>query len=134
MDIKTLCKLYQSEKNIKYLFFWGHKTKNSGFVTKSCLSQWYPAQFIVDGVKYTNAEHYMMAGKARLFNDFDALEKIINAKTPGAAKAYGVKYEGLSNLFGRNIGYKLWLKEIWQNFLKTHQWKIFYCRQAIKYW
>ncbi|MEX0447273.1 alpha/beta hydrolase [Xenorhabdus sp. SGI246] len=38
MDIKTLCKLYQSEKNIKYLFFWGHKTKNSDFVTKSIIS------------------------------------------------------------------------------------------------
>lgn len=31
----------------------------------------------------------MIAGKARLFNDHKVLKKIINAKNPGAAKAYG---------------------------------------------
>ncbi|OTA21153.1 Riboflavin biosynthesis protein [Xenorhabdus beddingii] len=89
MDIKTLCDLYQSGKKLKYLFFWGHKTNYNNHITKSCLSQWYPVQFTVDDIKYASAEHYMMAGKARLFNDLEVLEKIINAKNPGAAKAYG---------------------------------------------
>ncbi|WP_084717294.1 NADAR family protein [Xenorhabdus poinarii] len=41
-----------------------------------------------------SAEHYMMAEKARLFNDAEALIKIINAKTSGAAKAYGREIQG----------------------------------------
>ncbi|MEQ1961686.1 NADAR family protein [Xenorhabdus khoisanae] len=96
MDIKTLCDLYQSGKKLKYLFFWGHKTNHTNHITKSCLSQWYPVQFTVNDVKYASAEHYMMAGKARLFNDLDALEKIINAKNPGAAKAYGREIRGFN--------------------------------------
>ncbi|MDX7999297.1 NADAR family protein [Xenorhabdus sp. Reich] len=89
MDIKTLCDLYQSGKKLKYLFFWGHKTNYVNNITKSCLSQWYPISFIVDGIAYASAEHYMMAEKARLFNDIGSMEKIINAKNPGAAKAFG---------------------------------------------
>ncbi|MBD2779833.1 NADAR family protein [Xenorhabdus szentirmaii] len=96
MDIKTLCQLYQSGKKIKYLFFWGHQTTHINHITKSCLSQWYPAEFIVGDVKYASTEHYMMAEKARLFNDLDALEKIINAKNPGAAKAFGREICGFS--------------------------------------
>ncbi|KMJ43334.1 hypothetical protein AB204_20265 [Xenorhabdus khoisanae] len=96
MDIKTLCDLYQSGKKLKYLFFWGHKANHTNHITKSCLSQWYPVQFTVNDVKYASAEHYMMAGKARLFNDLDALEKIINAKNPGAAKAYGREIRGFN--------------------------------------
>ncbi|PHM63983.1 Riboflavin biosynthesis protein [Xenorhabdus stockiae] len=96
MDIKTLCKLYQSKEDIEYLFFWGHKKHHTELITKSCLSQWYPAQFIVDGVSYISAEHYMMAGKARLFNDFATMEKIINAKNPGAAKSYGREVRGFN--------------------------------------
>ncbi|MBC8954868.1 NADAR family protein [Xenorhabdus sp. PB62.4] len=96
MDIKTLCDLYQSGKKLKYLFFWGHKTNHANHITKSCLSQWYPVQFTVNDVKYASAEHHMMAGKARLFNDLDTLEKIINAKNPGAAKAYGREIRGFN--------------------------------------
>ncbi|AOM39453.1 NADAR family protein [Xenorhabdus hominickii] len=94
MDIKNLCDLYQSGKKLKYIFFWGHKTNHANQVIKSCLSQWYPAHFTVDEVTYTSAEHYMMAEKARLFNDSEILEKIINAKSPGAAKAYGREIRG----------------------------------------
>lgn len=96
MDIKTLCDLYQSGKKLKYLFFWGHKTNHVNHITKSCLSQWYPVQFTVNDVKYASTEHYMMAEKARLFNDLDVLEKIINAKNPGAAKAYGREIRGFN--------------------------------------
>ncbi|PHM61139.1 NADAR family protein [Xenorhabdus ishibashii] len=96
MDIKTLCDFHQSGKKLKYLFFWGHKTDHSNHITKSCLSQWYPAPFTVDNIEYASAEHYMMAGKARLFNDHEALKKIINAKNPGAAKAYGREIRGFN--------------------------------------
>ncbi|MEM9244853.1 MAG: NADAR family protein [Cyanobacteria bacterium P01_F01_bin.153] len=72
----------------KYLFFWGHQNK-SGAVTKSCFSQWYDSRFEEDGIIYPTAEHYMMAEKARLFGDTEALQKIIGATNPGEAKALG---------------------------------------------
>jgi ribA/ribD-fused uncharacterized protein len=40
-------------------------------------------------VRYASAEHYMMAAKARLFRDDDALAQILAAKSPAQAKALG---------------------------------------------
>lgn len=72
----------------KLLFFWGHTPKSAG-VDNSCLSQWFPAAFEVDGVRYATAEHFMMAEKARLFRDEAQLAAILEAKTPADAKAFG---------------------------------------------
>lgn len=74
---------------VKYYFFWGHTPKIPGTVDKSCLSQWFPASFKVEGIVYPTAEHWMMAEKARLFKDEEALEKILNSDKPGTAKALG---------------------------------------------
>ncbi|MDR2225988.1 MAG: NADAR family protein [Providencia sp.] len=93
MDIKSLCKQYRSGKKFKYIFFWGHQTKQHQ-VTKSCFSQWYPAPFVVDGHRFASAEHFMMEKKARLFGDFEILDKIIHAPNPGAAKAFGREVRG----------------------------------------
>lgn len=60
-----------------YLFFYGHVPKSEHSVDASCLSQWFPAPFEVDGVNYLTAEHYMMAEKARLFGDEETLQKIL---------------------------------------------------------
>ncbi len=73
----------------KYVFFWGHTPGAPGIVGKECLSQWYPSPFEVDGVIYATAEHYMMAEKARLFGDDDALARILSVEHPGAAKRSG---------------------------------------------
>ena len=61
-----------SGEQFAFVFFWGHQVPQDGTVTKSCLSQWYPAPFTVDGVRYPTAEHWMMAEKARLFRDAHA--------------------------------------------------------------
>ena len=76
-----------------YLFFWGHTSK-AGTEGKECLSQWYPVSFSEDGVLYPSAEHYMMAGKARLFGDAAALEAILVAATPAEAKKLGRQVQG----------------------------------------
>jgi ribA/ribD-fused uncharacterized protein len=72
----------------KYVYFWGDKPGRNG-VTASCFSQWYEAPFVVDGVRYLTAEHFMMAEKAVLFGDAEAREKILQSPTPGGAKAWG---------------------------------------------
>lgn len=76
-------------KKIKFLLFWGHRQARGNRVDKSCLSQWFPAPFIIGDIYYFTAEHYMMAEKARLFNDDAVLAKVLNAQSPGEAKQLG---------------------------------------------
>lgn len=77
-----------------YLCFWGHSRAVGAPVGKSCLSQWYPAGFSLDGIHYPTAEHYMMAGKARTFADQEALQRVLQAATPNAVKAVGRSIRG----------------------------------------
>ena len=76
-------------QTFKYLYFWGHRTRADGVITASCLSQWYPAGFTHEGIHYPTAEHWMMAEKARLFNDEEILAKILVAEKPAVAKKLG---------------------------------------------
>jgi ribA/ribD-fused uncharacterized protein len=73
----------------KYLYFWKHTPGKAGTVGAECLSQWYPAPFEVDGVRFATAEHYMMWGKARLFGDEGAAARIVAAGHPKEAKDLG---------------------------------------------
>lgn len=73
----------------RLLLFWGHQQFDPG-----CLSQWWPEPFTVDGVTYPTAEHWMMAGKARLFGDSAGLAAVLASGSPGAAKAAGRKVRG----------------------------------------
>lgn len=74
---------------IKYLCFWGHRPLPDGSIGPSCLSQWWPSPFTVDGVEYATAEHWMMAGKARLFADAAAERRVLAAAHPAEAKKAG---------------------------------------------
>jgi len=76
---------------LKYLYFWGHRKGKNDEVSASCMSQWYEATFVVDGISYPTAEHWMMSRKALLFDDHPTFEKIIKSKTPGEAKDLGRK-------------------------------------------
>ncbi|NLR95059.1 NADAR family protein [Flammeovirga agarivorans] len=76
-------------ENIKYLFFWGHTKQHNQEVGNFCFSQWFESDFIIDGITYKTTEHWMMAQKAKLFNDQEIYNKIINCKKPGEAKDLG---------------------------------------------
>ncbi|WP_249744420.1 NADAR family protein [Pseudomonas sp. SORT22] len=78
----------------QYLYFWGHRQKVEGKPDKSCFSQWFEAGFKEQGLHYPSAEHYMMAGKARLFDDQATLAKILAARTPAEAKKLGREVAG----------------------------------------
>ncbi|MFE4171971.1 NADAR family protein [Streptomyces sp. NPDC056909] len=76
-------------EKIKYLHFWGHTPRADGTLGASCLSQWWPSPFTVGGVEYATAEHWMMAGKARLFGDEQAERAAVGAANPALAKKAG---------------------------------------------
>jgi ribA/ribD-fused uncharacterized protein len=82
------------DARVKYLFFWGHQPSKDDVITKSCLSQWWVADFEVAGITYRSTEHWMMAEKARLFDDEDTLSRILAAKSPAEAKKLGREIQG----------------------------------------
>lgn len=84
-----LSRKYPDAGAIPFLFFGGRKPVKDGSVSQSCFSQWWVAPFEVDGLVYPTAEHWMMAGKAKLFGDEAALKVILSANTPAAAKKEG---------------------------------------------
>ncbi len=88
-----LQRCFDQGTRIKYLFFWGHSSSGNS-LGKECLSQWYPAAFHVDGLRYPSAEHYMMAGKAALFGDEEILQAILDCNHPREAKSLGRKVRG----------------------------------------
>lgn len=97
--------------NVLYIAFWGHDGNNGW------LSQWYPSPFtftlnavhktllqnlahilsthsisinldLISGKEFLTAEHFMMTGKALLF-DTNSLHDIISAQNPKQVKAAG---------------------------------------------
>lgn len=71
---------------MKFVYFWGHQPSASG---KHVLSQWFERDFTEDGKTYRSAEHYMMAGKARLFGDLMTEARVLAAGHPREAKGMG---------------------------------------------
>ncbi|MEL7122870.1 MAG: NADAR family protein [Bacteroidota bacterium] len=80
---------FEADERLKFLFFWGHHPNRNGQIGKSCFSQWWESDFQVDGIIYKTAEHWMMAEKARLFEDETTLSKILKSKSAAEAKKLG---------------------------------------------
>ncbi|GAB3464980.1 NADAR family protein [Actinophytocola sediminis] len=76
-------------QRVRFLFFWGHRPERDGRVGPGCLSQWWPAPFVVDEATFATAEHYMMWRKARLFGDQASAERILLTSDPRQAKELG---------------------------------------------
>jgi ribA/ribD-fused uncharacterized protein len=95
---EALVSAVESGTRVKYLHFWGHRPRADGQVGPSCLSQWWPSPFVVEGVGYATAEHWMMAAKARLFGDAEAERLAIDAPNPAVAKKAGRLVRGFDDV------------------------------------
>ena len=58
------------------------------------MSQWFPSPFRYGPTLFPTAEHFMMAMKAKLFDDFPAQMAIMSNSDPAAAKALGRRVKG----------------------------------------
>lgn len=67
-------------KKKEYTFFWS---------TNSPFSNWHPCRIDMDNVQFNCAEQAMMYYKAMLFEDSNAADKIMKAKSPREQKAVG---------------------------------------------
>lgn len=99
-DARTVTELWDALSDgaqPAYLYFWRHYKRKDGVIGPSCLSQWWEESYSFEGVEYHSAEHFMMAEKARLFGDEEMVTKILAAKHPKTAKAYGRKVRGFND-------------------------------------
>ncbi len=92
-SVEIIREIVKRDPSRKILYFWGH-TPTPGKINKSCFSQWYDCYFTIDGVCYHTTEQYMMASKARLFEDEETLLEIMNAYSPAEYKKLGRKVKG----------------------------------------
>ncbi|WP_268892619.1 NADAR family protein [Nocardioides sp. AX2bis] len=88
------------------MLFWGHRPQPDGTLGPSCLSQWWPAPFVVDGRRYATAEHWMMWRKAVLFGDADAAAQVLASDSPAEAKAVGRGVRGFES--------RTWVRHRWE--------------------
>ena len=88
LDLEALRAGVRDGQSFKYLPFYGHSAE-PGRITNAVYSQFYPVEFKIDGVCYRWAEQWMMAAKARLFSDQEALAAILAADDPLACKKIG---------------------------------------------
>lgn len=91
---------FETGEKIDFLFFWGHTGSSINKVSRQCLSQWYEAGFSFDSVYYKTAEHWMMAQKAKLFNELNLFDEIIDSESPQTVKELGRKV--------KNFGSDVW--------------------------
>ncbi|CAM5266866.1 hypothetical protein GCM10010256_58200 [Streptomyces coeruleorubidus] len=103
----ALIRAVRAGARVKYLHFWGHRPRPDGRIGASCLSQWWPAPFTVDGVEYATAEHWMMAGKARLFEDAAAERAVLAAGHPAEAKKAGRLVRGFDEAIWRRERFRI---------------------------
>ncbi|MEV0373436.1 NADAR family protein [Streptomyces sp. NPDC050636] len=96
-SVEELIAAAATKQRLKYVHFWGHAPRRDGSIGASCFSQWWPSPFTVDGVEYATAEHWMMAGKARLFGDEEAERRAIAATHPKQAKGVGRTVRGFDD-------------------------------------
>ncbi|WP_068928753.1 NADAR family protein [Planobispora rosea] len=96
-DVEAVIAAVERGERVKFLMFWGHRAPRSGGVGAGCLSQWWPADFTVDGVTYRTAEHFMMAEKARLFGDEETAAAVVASGHPKQAKDLGRRVRGFDD-------------------------------------
>ena len=92
------------------------------------LSNWYPSQFMVEGITFSSLEQFMMYHKAICFKDTKSADKILSTEDVAQIKALGrlvsgyddnywngvrqiVVYEGLLAKFLQNAELKKMLKD-----------------------
>jgi ribA/ribD-fused uncharacterized protein len=84
-------------QTFRYRLFYGHTGRRDGQLSDAVFSQFWPCAFTLGGIRYAWAEQWMMASKARLFGDPEALAQILAAKAPIECKRIGRQVRGFDD-------------------------------------
>ncbi|CAO5150200.1 NADAR domain-containing protein [Frankia sp. AiPs1] len=74
--VDDLCRLELTETPLRYRYFGGLSLAVSDSTGAGCLSLLWPSRFEVDGVQYRSAQHFVLARKAIVFGDEEALRSV----------------------------------------------------------
>jgi ribA/ribD-fused uncharacterized protein len=107
LDLPALRAAVAGGRSFQYRYFYGHRGRSDGQLSDSVFSQWWPCRFEEGGQVYTSAEQFMMAGKARLFGDAEALGDIAATCDPAACKALGRRVRGFDEVRWRGARFDL---------------------------
>lgn len=110
---------FRKGKKFEYLFFWGHQPSRNGDITKTCLSQWWKAEFTIEIYRYCCMEQYMMAEKARLFDDEEITGKILKSDNPKEIKKLGRKVRNFNEEIWASKRYPIVLNGNFTKFLQN---------------
>lgn len=89
LDLESLRKAVRGGQSFRYRLFYGHTPRADGKLSDAVFSQFWPCSFSLGGVQYRWAEQWMMASKARLFADAEAVPRVLAAKAPLECKKIG---------------------------------------------
>ena len=100
------------------------------YTTEECMSNFYPANFNINGINFSCTEQHMMYSKAKLFGDEDIANKIMLTNVPGKIKGLGRKVSNFDEkiwqqhreniLFEGNLAKYTQNKEIKDQLLSTN--------------
>lgn len=88
--IQDLIDRQANGETLEFAFFYG---RDSDY---PCFSQFHECRIVDNDTEYRTAEHYMMAAKARFFNDDIALRNIMRSISPAHAKSIGRSVDGFN--------------------------------------
>lgn len=100
----SISNLENEIETLDYLCFW---KPNNQIIDESSLSQWQYSEFEVDIHDYTSAEQYMMAEKARLFEDEEIEKQIMNSTDPREIKSLGQKVKNFKQDVWDRVKYSI---------------------------
>lgn len=95
----------------KFKFFW-HSTSPG--------SNWYPSDFILDGISFCSAEQAMMYHKAKVFGDTVIAEKILKEDTQRTIKALGRKVSNFNEDIWTQVSYPIVLRILLAKFTQDN--------------
>lgn len=123
--VSTLVARLAAGERLKYLLFWGHTPARRGTIDKACFSQWWPAPFAVDGVRFATAEHFMMYEKARLFCDIATAQAILRDDRAPVAKQLGRSVHGFVDEVWQAARFDIVVRGSVAKFSQHHELKMF---------
>ena len=132
--IENLISRQNKGEQLDFLFFWGHRPKADGSISKSCFSQWYDHGFTQNDEYFRTAEHWMMAAKAELFGDEQVRKAILAARTPLEAKKLGRKVRGFDQKRWDEAKFDLVVEGNQLKFSQNPKFKDFLLSTSGRYW
>lgn len=107
LDLKSLQLALQGGSSFQYRLFYGHTPRKDGQLSDAVFSQFWPCAFTLGGIQYKWVEQWMMASKARLFGDSEALARILAASAPLECKRIGREVRGFDDAQWRQHRFEL---------------------------